>query len=139
MKILYQFPYEDIKQGEKVILYGGGNVCKSFLEQIEVNDYCKVIYLDRTEGISSTEVRTVKSKVKIGLVGENNTDLTSLDKFLREIKYVNGAVASCSNKRIGDLKVIEDYDWLLDEVDAVYITSHPSKHFEQVRKEIGYS
>lgn len=99
-----------------------------------LSDYCKVVYLDRTEGISSTEVRAARNRVKIGLIGESNSDLTSLDKFFREIQYVNGAIAHCANTDVGDLRVIEDYDELLNEVDAVYITSHPSKHYDQVRK-----
>ena len=37
-----------------------------------LNEYCKVVYLDRTEGISSTQQRNEKSAIKRGLVGETN-------------------------------------------------------------------
>ena len=40
---IYQFPYKKIKQGERVIIYGGGNVGKSFVEQINKNSYCNIL------------------------------------------------------------------------------------------------
>ncbi len=98
-----------------------------------LQDYCKVVYLERTEGISSTEIRSEKNKLRIGLVGETDTELTSMDKFLREVKYVNGIEVVCANSRAGGLSVIDDYQLLLKKVDAVYITSHPAKHYKQAR------
>ena len=51
-----------------------------------LNAYCKVIYLPRTEGVSSSEIRTNQRKIKLGLVGEARV----LEKFRRECSYVNG-------------------------------------------------
>ena len=51
-----------------------------------LNEYCKVVYLDRTKGISSSEIRAEKRDLHVGLVGES----TVLNKFLRESSYVNG-------------------------------------------------
>ena len=39
----YQFPYEEVQKGERIILYGGGKVGKSFVEQIKMNSYCNII------------------------------------------------------------------------------------------------
>ena len=50
-----------------------------------LQEYCKVIYLDRTQGISSTEIRS-SSSLNIGIIGEST--LTS--KFRNEARYVNG-------------------------------------------------
>lgn len=36
-----------------------------------LSEYCKVVYLDRTEGISSSEIRSEQRKVQLGLVGES--------------------------------------------------------------------
>ncbi|MDE6616898.1 MAG: Gfo/Idh/MocA family oxidoreductase, partial [Lachnospiraceae bacterium] len=96
-------------------------------------DYCEVVYLERTEGISSTDIRSEKNRLRIGLVGETETELTSLDKFLKEVKYVNGIEVVCANSRTRSLPVIDDYQLLLQKVDAVYITSHPAKHYKQVK------
>lgn len=51
-----------------------------------LNEYCKVVYLPRTEGVSSSEIRAEKRSIHLGLVGNNRY----LNKFLRESKFVNG-------------------------------------------------
>lgn len=35
-----------------------------------LGEYCKVIYLPRTEGISSSEIRAKQSHIRLGLIGE---------------------------------------------------------------------
>ena len=52
-----------------------------------LNEYCKVVYLDRTEGISSSEIRSEQRMISIGLVGTS----AYLNKVIRECSYVNGA------------------------------------------------
>ena len=37
-----------------------------------LNEYCKVVYLDRTAGVSSTEIRTQSHHVKFGILGSSN-------------------------------------------------------------------
>lgn len=99
-----------------------------------LNEYCKVVYLDRTQGVSSSEIREEKRKIRLGLVG--NTVL--VEKFARECQYVNGleATAICAGRRValeGDIFQTEDYGELLRRVDAVYIASLPRLHGEQIR------
>ncbi len=36
-----------------------------------LKEYCQVIYLPRTEGVSSTEIRAEKNKLIIGLIGDS--------------------------------------------------------------------
>ena len=55
-----------------------------------LKEYCKVVYLDRTEGVSSSEIRAEKRELRIGLVGES----ILLNKFERESHYVNGVQIS---------------------------------------------
>ena len=40
-----------------------------------LNKYCKVVYLDRTEGVSSTEIRSKECEVRIGLVGNRESNI----------------------------------------------------------------
>lgn len=103
-----------------------------------LNDYCKVVYLDRTQGISSSELRAEKSNIRIGLVGESE----HLVKFKRECAYVNGievAGVYCTNTEevsefLGELPIVAStYEELLEYVDAVYLLSHPTKHYEQAK------
>ena len=106
-----------------------------------LNEYCKVVYLERTEGISSSDIRTHSRELRLGLVGEESI----LNKFARESSYVNGiqisSVYSEDVKYISDLskrnyKFVNSYDELIKQIDAVYIISHPSKHYEQVKTAI---
>lgn len=102
-----------------------------------LNEYCTVVYLPRTEGISSTELRSVKAGLRIGIVG----DVDFMVKFIRESEYVNGveirgictADIERAKNMFADIPLVtSDYNELLSSVDAVYIVSHPSKHEEQI-------
>lgn len=102
-----------------------------------LNEFCKVVYLPRTEGISSSELRAGKRKIKIGLVGS----AVFRTKFINESKYVNGVevVGVCASHRgdepeVRSLFFTENYDDLLARVDAVYIISKPEKHYEHIKK-----
>lgn len=101
-----------------------------------LNEYCKVIYLERTEGVSSTELRAEKCQIKMGLVGESHI----LEKVERECSFVNGIEIAgiyselCDNLNLNCKKTFSDYDELLDSVDALYIISHPEKHYIQIKR-----
>ena len=84
-----------------------------------LNEYCKVIYLPRTEGVSSSMLRSEKRKLVIGTLGEGKL----CQKFIREMQYVNGV----EYKACGDS---------LDEVDAVYIATHPNDHYKDVKRSL---
>ena len=72
--------------------------------------YCNVIYLDRTEGISSSELRAKDSNLKLGLIG--NSTLVANNSLLLTNSYTD----------------------LLSSIDAVYIASHPTKHYNHVKQ-----
>ena len=98
--------------------------------------YCKVVYLERTEGISSSEIRKEKKKIKLGLIG----DSVFLNKVYEESKYVNGISVSgvFTNKKYMmnqelSSKFVDSYDNLLEQSDAIYIRSLPEKHFSHIK------
>lgn len=104
-----------------------------------LNEFCKVVYLDRTQGISSTEIRSERDELRLGLVG----DSTVINKFVNECRYVNGIhlVGLCTSnteylsKQVLGLPLITDeLDLLIDKCDAVYIVSHPRLHYQQIKK-----
>lgn len=104
-----------------------------------LNEFCKVIYLPRTEGISSSEVRTEKRKLRIGLVGK----AVFRTKFINECKYVNGVevVGICASQKGTEpeeenLYYTDDYADLLSRVDAVYIISRPEEHYADSKEAI---
>ena len=96
-----------------------------------LNEYCKVVYLDRTEGVSSTEIRSERQTLRVGFVGDGPV----LEKYLRESQYVNGM--ECSGELIsfqGSSSFDEEYDKLLDASDAVYLATNPGEHFSQIER-----
>ena len=106
-----------------------------------LNEFCKVVYLPRTQGISSSELRAEKNNLRMGLLGNSQF----LSKFERESHYVNGLdiVAICtSDNNIPRLSenlqqlefVTSDYNEMLSHVDAVYIISKPEQHYLQIKK-----
>lgn len=102
-----------------------------------LSEYCKVVYLPRTEGISSSEIRTEKRKLRFGIVGK----AVFRTKFIRECQYVNGVeiVGICASQKgtepeADDIFYTNDYDELLEKVDAVYVISKPEKHYCDSKK-----
>ena len=51
-----------------------------------LKEYCEVVYLDRTQGVSSSEIRSKENALRFGIVGD--TDV--INKFALECKNVNG-------------------------------------------------
>lgn len=97
-----------------------------------LNEYCKVIYLPRTEGVSSTEIRSEKRQVRLGIVGET----ILVDKFIKECKFVNGLEVSgvyTLNDKFDRQDLKKSYSELLECSDAIYITSVPARHYEQIK------
>ena len=127
---------DDIKRFEVDIFTVGSDWVGHF---DYLKEYCDVVYLDRTEGVSSSDIRSKNRSVNLGLVGEGNI----MKKFYDESKFVNGigvnAILMDNEEERkcyenDDLTFAEDYDELLNLVDAVYIVSHPTKHYAQIKK-----
>lgn len=102
-----------------------------------LNEYCKVVYLPRTQGVSSSEVRAEKRKLRIGLVGST----VFRTKFINEAKFVNGvevvgvyASAKGTEPELNTLYYTDRYDALLERVDAVYIISKPENHYKHCKE-----
>lgn len=98
-----------------------------------LKEYCEVVYLDRTEGVSSTEIRSEKAAVRLGFAG--NADIVA--KHVLESAYVNGVEVTGiwqegASVQKGDVRVFGSFEELLVASDAVYIATHPAKRVEQV-------
>lgn len=107
-----------------------------------LNEYCEVIYLERTKGISSTELRSEERALRIGIAG---SQLNFLTKFVNESAFVNGVQMEALwipehqknqlNETLSKLPVVTtDFDELIETVDAVFIVSKPEKHYWQIKK-----
>lgn len=108
-----------------------------------LNEYCKVVYLDRTVGVSSSEIREKNNTIKLGIVGNGRF----LKKVVKECEYVNSikleAICSENDAILADvdyLKTYKDFDEeyakMLESIDAVYIRTDPGQHYEQIKRAI---
>ena len=126
---------DDIKK-YNVDIFTVGSDWEGFFDYL--NEYCKVIYLPRTEGVSSSEIRKKKRSLRMGLVG----DAQFLNKVLNEADVVNGIHIEgiCTNnpdiiKKCREINTVtDDYDKLLASVDSVYIRSLPHLHYDYIKK-----
>ena len=107
-----------------------------------LNEYCKVVYLDRTQGISSSDIRAEKFDIQLGLIGESPI----LNKIVREAQHVNGLTISGIfsrtdfklNNESNHIPSYNDIDTLLNHCNAVYIISSPLCHYDDIKKALSY-
>ena len=89
-----------------------------------LNEYCKVVYLPRTEGVSSSEIRAERQMLKLGIFGNGRV----AEKYRTECGFVNGL--ECVGMASND----EEYADILVKCDAVYIQTHPRDHVRHIRQ-----
>ena len=126
---------DDIKKYD-VDIFTVGSDWKGHFDYL--NEYCEVIYLDRTKGISSTEIRNTNT-IKLGCHGVEQVTA----RFLEEAKYVSGMDTGAVyvenkpdylDKLVEDyeLKVYPDQEAFYDAIDAVYIVVEPKYQFQAI-------
>ena len=105
-----------------------------------LKEYCKVVYLPRTEGISSTMLRAERDQdIKIGIVGCGRV----ANKFPKESSFVSQVSvlgAFDTNKETLNTfsdkhkcKAFSSFEELVENSDAVYIATPHLKHYEQTK------
>lgn len=105
-----------------------------------LNEFCKVVYLPRTEGISSTMLRNDSQQiVRIGIIGCGRV----AQRFPSEANVVSGievvaaydinakAAESVSNDTI---VAYGSLDAIYDAVDAVYIATPHLSHYDYIQQ-----
>ena len=108
-----------------------------------LNEYCKVVYLPRTEGISSTMLRAASQDIyRFGIIGSGRI----AKRFVPETKVVNGAkvvaVMNTDEKEAGafaktyDVEAYSDFDAFIGKVDVIYIASPHLTHYDYVKRSL---
>ena len=108
-----------------------------------LNEYCKVVYLPRTEGISSTMLRAESQDTyRIGVIGSGRI----ANRFVPETKVVNGAqVVAVMNpdkdeaeafaKKYG-IEAYTDFEPFIEKVDVVYVASPHLTHYDYIKQSL---
>ena len=109
-----------------------------------LNEYCKVVYLPRTEGISSTMLRAESTtNVKIGIIGCGRV----ANRFPKEAGVVGGVEVvaafdtdieashnlSSKNEGVVAYPLLKDF---YDAVDAVYIATPHLSHYDYIKQSL---
>ncbi len=109
-----------------------------------LKEFCQVVYLPRTEGISSTMLREdLQEDIRIGVVGTGRI----AERFVPESAFVSYAKVECVFDQDYDnacefasrhhiAQVCHSYDELLVCVDAVYIATPHLSHYELCKEAI---
>ena len=109
-----------------------------------LKEYCEVVYLPRTEGISSTMLREeIQKTIDIGVVGAGRI----AQRFVPEASFVNyvkvsgiydvdesQAYSFAYKHKLA--RVYQSYEDLLDNVQAVYIATPHLTHYELCKQAI---
>ncbi len=102
-----------------------------------LKEYCQVVYLPRTEGISSTQLREKRPSLRIGIVGTGSI----ASRFVPEAAEVNSNTiaaaynpdpAQCSKfcRKFGIPVAASSFEELLGNCDAVYVASPHYTHYD---------
>lgn len=108
-----------------------------------LNEYCKVVYLERTKNISSTMLRTQKASIRrIGIIGTGRI----AERFIPEAKLVSGinteAVYNPHTEsarqfaRKWEIDAYEELGAFYEAVDAVYIASPHETHYGYIKSSL---
>jgi len=107
-----------------------------------LNTYCNVVYLPRTEGISSTDIRKSTQRIiRLGIIGTGRI----APRFFRETSYVSGIeVVNAYNPEKDSAKNFEKnyklktytshFEKFMSDIDAVYVASPNETHSDYVEK-----
>jgi len=106
-----------------------------------LEEYCKVVYLERTKGISSTQLRNEKQIVELGIIGTESI----ANRFVPESKYVSGVIVKgvydtnensamefCQKHELDFYS--SDFEEFISKVSAVYIACPNISHYDYVKK-----
>ena len=126
-------------QKYKVDIFAIGSDWTGYFDYLK--EFCDVIYLPRTEGISSTQLRETRPSINIGIIGTGSI----ANRFIPETKFVNSLnviTAYNPNKQEAEAFCIkhnlEKYSSNLEDlfarVDSVYIASPHYTHYEYAKK-----
>lgn len=101
-----------------------------------LNEFCRVVYLPRTEGISSSEIRA-QSGMRLGVAGND----PSIYKIISNASFVDGISLSGTYfdskavlKKVPDLQIFSGFDELLNSSDGVYIAVKPQRRFGFIKR-----
>lgn len=105
-----------------------------------INDYCKVVYLERTKNISSTMLRKQNKQIqRIGIIGSGRI----ANRFIPEAKLVSGVSTQAvynphkesarTFAKKWEIAAYNEIDAFFKDVDIVYVATPHETHYEYIK------
>lgn len=124
-----------------VDIFAIGSDWKGYFDYL--NEFCEVVYLPRTQGISSTLLRQERPVVNIGIIGTGSI----ASRFVPESLNVNSATITTAYnpnreenfsfcKKFNIPTIACDLAELFDNCNAVYIASPHYTHYDYVKSSL---
>lgn len=121
-----------------VDIFAIGSDWKGYFDYLK--EFCEVVYLPRTQGISSTQLRQERPVVQVGIIGTGSI----ASRFVPEAENVNSAqITAAYNPNVSENKdfcakyniavAAKTLDELYGECNAVYIASPHYTHYEYAK------
>lgn len=106
-----------------------------------LREYCDVVYLPRTQGVSSTQLREKRPAVRLGIIGTGSI----AGRFVAETEFVSStfinAALNPDEKQCGEFcarhgieHACSDWDSFINKVDAAYVASPHLTHYDYTRR-----
>lgn len=132
--------FNDIKK-YNIDIFTVGSDWEGYFDYL--NDYCKVVYLERTKNISSTMLREQTRHIqRIGIIGSGRI----ANRFVPEAKLVSGVSAQGvynpnieSARKFAEKWQIEAYakkEEFFEAVDVVYIATPHETHYGYIKESL---
>lgn len=127
---------DDIKRYD-VDIFTVGSDWEGYFDYLK--EFCEVVYLDRTKGVSSSEIRSEKRELRLGLVG----NVPYLNKFYRESQFVNGIkvtgmftnnISLLSKELAESVQKTGSLEELIEMCDALYFVTSPEDRHDDIKK-----
>lgn len=108
-----------------------------------LKEFCQVVYLPRTEGISSTQLRQANQKnIRLGIIGSGRI----ANRFIPEAKFVSGVTTTAifnpnhaeAEKFARQHNITPTSNWtdFTSQVDAIYIASPHLTHYDYIKQSL---
>lgn len=121
-----------------VDIFAIGSDWKGYFDYLD--EFCQVVYLPRTEGISSTQLRQERALVNIGIIGTGSI----ASRFVPESSNVSSAVITAAFnpnqeecisfcKKYNIPWIAKSLEELYDKCSAIYVASPHYTHYEYVK------
>jgi glycerol-3-phosphate cytidylyltransferase len=134
----YQGQKIDDIQKYNVDIFAIGSDWEGYFDYL--NEFCEVVYLPRTQGISSTQLRKGRPTVNIGIIGTGSI----ASRFVPESRNVNSAVIAAAYNPDGELNnqycnkfdipmAAGNLEELYTHCNAVYVASPHYTHYDYVK------